>query len=53
MIVEDLDNVSDHRVVLRCDNEPSSLALLKAVKLAWPGDAVQETSAESDPQRIS
>ena len=37
-------------MVFRCDNEPSSLASLKAVKLAWPGDVVQETSAESDPQ---
>ena len=36
-------------MVFRCDNEPSSVALLRAVKLAWPGDVVQETSAESDP----
>ena len=38
-------------MVFRCDNEPSILALLRAVKLAWTGDVVQEeTSAESDPQ---
>ena len=36
-------------MVFRCGNEPSSLASLKAVKLAWPGDVVQETSAESNP----
>ena len=41
MIVQDLD---------MCDNEPSILALLRAVKLAWTGDVVQETSAEGDPQ---
>ena len=41
MIVQDLD---------MCDNEPSILALLRAVKLAWTGDVVQETSAECDPQ---
>ena len=34
----------------RCDNEPSILALLRAVKLAWTGGLVQETSAEGDPQ---
>ena len=33
--------------MFRCDNEPSILALLRAVKLAWPG--AQETSAEGDP----
>ena len=37
-------------MVFRCDTEPSILALLRAVKLAWTGDVVQETSAESDPQ---
>ena len=37
-------------MVFRCDNEPSILALLRAVKLAWTGDVVQETSAEGDPQ---
>ena len=31
-------------MVFRCDNEPSILALLRAVKLAWTGDVVQETS---------
>ena len=36
--------------MFRCDNEPSILALLWAVMLAWPGDVVQETSAENDPQ---
>ena len=38
------------RVVFRCDNEPSILALLRAARLAWAGDVVQETSAEGDPQ---
>ena len=50
MIVEDLDTLGYHRVVFRCDNEPSILALLRAVKLAWTDDVVQETSAEGDPQ---
>ena len=36
--------------MFRCDNEPSILSLLRAVKLAWTGDAVQVTSAEGDPQ---
>ena len=36
--------------LFRCDNEPSILALLRAVKLAWAGDVVQETSAKGDPQ---
>ena len=48
MIIKDLDTLGHHRVVF--DNEPSILALLKAVKLAWSGDVVQETSAEGDPQ---
>ena len=46
MIVIDLDTSGYHRVVFRCDNESSILALLRAVKLAWTGDVVQETSAE-------
>ena len=50
MIVKDLDTVVYHRVVFRSDNEPSILPLLRAVKLAWTGDVVQETSAEGDPQ---
>ena len=50
MIVKDLDTLGYHRVVFRCGNEPSILAFLLAVKLAWTGDVVQETSAESDPQ---
>ena len=50
MIVKDLDTLGYHRVVFRCDNEPSILAFLRAVKLAWTGDVVQETSAEGDPQ---
>ena len=50
VIVQDLDTLGDHRVVFRCDNEPSILALLWAVKLAWTGHVVQETSAEGDPQ---
>ena len=50
MIVQDLDTLGYHRVVFRCDNEPSILALLRAVKLAWTGDVVQEMSAEGDPQ---
>ena len=35
MIVKDLDTLGYHRVVFRCDNQPSILALLRAVKLAW------------------
>ena len=50
MIVQDLHNLGYHRVVSRSDNEPSILSLLRAVKLAWTGDVVQETSAEGDPQ---
>ena len=50
MIVKDLDSLGSHRVAFRSDNYPSILALLRAVKLAWTGDVVQETSAESDPQ---
>ena len=30
--------------------KPSILAILRAVKLAWTGDMLQETSAEGDPQ---
>ena len=52
-MVKDLDTSGYHRVVFRCDNEPSILALLRAVKLAWTGDVVQETSAEGDPQSSS
>ena len=37
-------------VEFRNDNEPSILSLLRAVKLAWTADVVQETSAEGDPQ---
>ena len=50
VIVKDLNNLGYNRVVFRCDNEPSILAFLRAVKLAWAGDVVQETSAEGDPQ---
>ena len=50
MIIKVLDNSGHHRVVFRCDNEPSILALLRAVSLAWTGDFAQETSAEGDPQ---
>ena len=50
MIVKDLDTLGYHRVVIRSDNEPSILSLLRAVKLAWTGDAMQETSGEGDPQ---
>ena len=50
MIVKDLDNFGYHRVVFRCDNDPSILALLRMVKMAWAGDVVQETSVEGDPQ---
>ena len=50
MIVEDLDTLGYHSVVLRSGNEPSILSLLRAVKMAWTGDAAQETSAEGDPQ---
>ena len=49
MIVKDLDTLGYHRVVFRCDNEPSIFALLQAVMLAWTGDVVQKTSAEGDP----
>ena len=35
MIVKDLDTFGYHRVVFRCDNELSTLALLRAVKLDW------------------
>ena len=37
-------------MVFRSDNEHSILSLLRAVKMAWAGKAVQETSAEGDPQ---
>ena len=37
-------------MAFRCDDEPSILALLRAAKLAWTVDVVQETSAEGDPQ---
>ena len=50
MMIKDLDNLGYQRVVFRCDNEPSILALLRPVKLAWRGDVVQVTSAESDSQ---
>ena len=50
MLVKDLDTLFYHRVEIRSENEPSILSLLRAVKLPWAGDAVQETSAESDPQ---
>ena len=53
MIVKDLDTLGYDRVVFRVFrsyNESSFLALLRAVKLAWTGDVVQETSAEGDPQ---
>ena len=53
MIFQDLENLGYHGVVFRCDNEPSILALLRAVKLAWTGDVVQETSAEGDPRSNS
>ena len=37
MIAKYLDNLGCHRVVFRCDNETSILALLRAVKvgLGW------------------
>ena len=50
MVVQDADNLGYRSVVFRCDNEPSILALLRAVKLAWTGDVVQETSGEGDLQ---
>ena len=50
MIVKDLDTLGYRRVVFRSGNEPSILSLLRAVKLAWTGEPVQETSAEGDPQ---
>ena len=50
MIVKDLNTLGSNRVVCWCDNEPSILALLRAVKSAWSGDVVEVTSAEGDPQ---
>ena len=50
IIVKDLDTLGYHRAVFWCDNEPFILALLRAVRLAWTGGVVQETSAEGDPQ---
>ena len=49
MIVKDLDTLGYHRVVFRCDNETSILSLLRAVRLAWTGDVLHETSTEGDP----
>ena len=49
MSVEDLDNLGYHRVPFQCDDEPFILALLTAVKWAWTGDVVQETSASGWP----
>ena len=51
MIVQDLDTSGfpQSGVSVR-QNEPSILSLLRAVKLGWTGDAVQETSAGGDPQ---
>ena len=34
-ITKDLDSLGHRRVVFRCDNKPSILALLRAVLLAW------------------
>ena len=34
-ISKDLDSLGYRRVVFRCDNELSMLALFRAVKLAW------------------
>ena len=53
MFVQDLDNFWMHQSGFRCDSEPSILASLRAVKLAWTGDVVQGTSAEGDPQSNS
>ena len=50
MIIKDMDTLGYHRVVFRCDNESSTLALLRAVKLAWTGDVVHGAYAEGDPQ---
>ena len=49
-IVKDLDTSGYHRVVFRSANGPSILSLLRAVKLGWTGDMVQQTSAAGDPQ---
>ena len=37
MVIDDLDNLGHHRVVFRCDNEPSIFASLRKgeVGLAW------------------
>ena len=43
-----LDNLGYYRVVFQCDNEPSTSAFLRAVKLTWTGDVVQEVSAVGD-----
>ena len=40
MIVKDLDTLGYHRLVFLCDNEPSILSLVRAVKLAWTIDVV-------------
>ena len=50
MIGKDLDTLGYHTVVFRSGNEPSIQSLLRAAKLAWTCDVVQETSAEGDPQ---
>ena len=42
MIIRGFDNLGNHRVVFWSDNEPSILALLRALK--------QETTAEKEPQ---
>ena len=43
MIIKELESLGYHRVVFQCEQ-------LRTVKLTWPGDVVQETSAENDPR---
>ena len=44
------DTLGYHSVVFRCDNEPSILSLLRTVKMAWTGDAVQERPLKATQQ---
>ena len=50
LIVKDLDYLGYKRVVFRSDQEPSIIALLRAVRGRWTGEVVPEVSAVGDPQ---
>ena len=50
MMIKDLNSLQLQMVLFRCANEPSILALRRAVKLAWPGDVAQEKYAEGGLQ---